>query len=129
MKVFLSWSGDRSRAVAQALREWLPYVIQAVSPWLSTVHVQVGARWSNELAFQLEEARIGIICLTPENLSAPWILYEAGALSRALKPAWVCPYLFGFSPAELTGPWAQFQAVIANRDGTLALVNSINKTL
>ena len=30
MKVFLSWSGDRSKAVAEGLGAWLSKVIQAV---------------------------------------------------------------------------------------------------
>ena len=31
MKIFLSWSGPRSRAIAEALNDWLKRVIQAVS--------------------------------------------------------------------------------------------------
>jgi hypothetical protein len=27
-KIFLTWSGERSAAIAKALREWLPLVIQ-----------------------------------------------------------------------------------------------------
>src|SRR5262245_61855036 len=129
MKVFLSWSGDRSQMVARALRDWMPNVIQAVSPWLSSSDIQIGARWANELALQLEESRFGIICLTPENLAAPWLLYEAGALSKALESAFVCPYLFGFSPAEMTGPFLQFQATTATNDGTHMLVRTLNRAL
>jgi len=129
MKVFLSWSGERSKQVAAALRDWLPNVLQAVSPWLSSSDIQIGARWANELDLQLQESRVGIICLTPENLAAPWLLYEAGALSKALESAFVCPYLFDFQPSELTGPLVQFQATTATRDGTLALVRMLNRAL
>jgi hypothetical protein len=82
MKVFISWSGERSRAVAEALREWLPNVIQTVNLWVSLADIEKGARWSTDITAQLEECSVGLICLTPENLSAPWLLFEAGALSK-----------------------------------------------
>lgn len=129
MKVFLSWSGERSHLIAQALRDWLPNVIQALDPWLSSSDIKLGMRWASELQLQLEQSRFGIICLTPENLSAPWILYEAGALSKSLESAFVCPYLFGFSPSELHGPLIQFQATTATKDGTRSLIYTLNRAL
>ncbi len=85
MKVFISWSGERSKAVAQAWHDWLPNVIQAVEPWMSETDIAKGARWGMDMARELDETRVGIICLTPENLNAPWILFEAGALSKTLE--------------------------------------------
>jgi predicted nucleotide-binding protein len=129
MKVFLSWSGERSLAVATALREWLPDVLQAVQPWLSATDIQAGARWASELELQLQESRVGIICLTPENVMAPWLLFEAGALSRSIGAAYVVPYLFGFSPSELRGPLVYFQAIQATHEGTWSLVHTLNRAL
>src|SRR5258707_599889 len=42
MRVFLSWSGERSAAVAAAFPEWLPNVIQAVQPWMSASDIEQG---------------------------------------------------------------------------------------
>ena len=60
MKVFLSWSGDRSKAVAEELGSWLARVIQAVEPWISS-GMEKGVRWQGEVADRLEEAKIGIV--------------------------------------------------------------------
>ena len=109
MKIFLSWSGDRSGAVAAAFREWLPNVIQALQPWLSSANIDQGTRWSSEVAAQLQETRVGIICLTPENISAPWLLFESGALSKTLAQTHVCTYLIGLEPTDLGWPLAMFQ--------------------
>jgi hypothetical protein len=129
LEVFISWSGHASKAVAEALRDWLRNVIQAVRPWMSTSDIDKGARWSSEIAHHLETSRVGIICVTPDNLTAPWLLFEAGALSKTLEHTYVCPYLFGFESRDLTGPLAQFQATRAAKADTKRLVQTINRAL
>lgn len=127
--VFISWSGKASRAVAEALRDWLPSVIQAVDPWLSSEDIEKGARWSSEISGRLKETRIGIICLAPGNLEAPWVLFEAGALSKTVEDAFVCPYLFHVDQAEVKGPLAQFQLTKAEKEDTRKLLTTINRAL
>lgn len=129
MKVFISWSGKRSQALANMLRDWLPNVIQAIKPWMSDVDIDKGSRWSKDIALQLEESKVGIICLTPENLEAPWILFEAGALSKSLEKTYVCPFLFKIDPSDIKGPLVQFQATKANKNDTQKLLHTINQAL
>ena len=129
MEVFISWSGERSREIANGLRDWLPNVIQAVKPWMSAADIDKGTRWSSDIAVQLEEAKVGIICLTPENLEAQWILFEAGALSKTLEKTYVCPYLFQVEPTDVKGPLVQFQHTKAIKDDTRKLLHTINKAL
>jgi hypothetical protein len=95
MKVFISWSGERSRAIAEVLKGWLPSVLQAVKPYFSPEDVVKGSRWSTEIAKELEASRIALLVVTPENQEAPWLLFEAGALSKNLDRARVIPLLFG----------------------------------
>jgi hypothetical protein len=129
MRVFVSWSGDRSRAIAEILRDWLPYVLPSAEPWMSSTDIERGSRWSLEISEQLDKANIGIICLTPENLEAPWILFEAGALSKALSRTLVCTYLFQVGPTDIKGPLSQFQASLATREDTKKLLASMNRAL
>ncbi len=129
MNVFLSWSGDRGRLLAEALRVWLPDVLQNITPWVSSEDIDPGLRWSAEIAHQLQETRFGIICITPESIRAPWLLFESGALAKTVASAHVCPYLFEVASNELRDPLAQFDAVCTDEQGTLKLVRSLNRAL
>ena len=127
MDVFISWSGERSRAAAEALREWLPMVINAIEPWLSSADIDKGSRWATELSVRMEVSKAGIICLTPSNLRAEWVLFEAGALSKTITNTFVCPFLIDLKPTDLRGPLAQFQAVRAtNKKEVLELIKTLN---
>lgn len=129
--IFISWSGRRSQWIADALRGWLPLVIQAAKPWMSDTDVQKGSRGLHEIARALEGIKLGISCLTPENLAAPWILYEAGALSKALDDEtrlWT--YLLGgLSFQDIKPPLGMFQATKAEREETRKLIHSINAAI
>jgi hypothetical protein len=124
--VFISWSGAVSEAIATALAGWLPRVIQAVRPWVSTQDLQKGQRWAEEISAKLEEATFGIFCLTPDNLDSPWLLFEAGAISKLRKESRVCTYLLNVRPNDIRWPLAMFQATETTRKSTFGLVQSIN---
>lgn len=126
MKVFISWSGDVSRELAEVLRDWLPQVVQAAKPYFTPNDVEKGARWSQEIASELETSHVGILCLTRENVESPWLLFEAGALSKSLDKARVCPMLFGISNAEVSGPLRQFQTTSFQKTELKKLVALIN---
>lgn len=129
MKVFISWSGDKSKKLAEVINEWLPSVIQAVQPYFTPDDIEKGKRWAKEISEELEEAKVGIICLTRSNIQAPWIMFEAGALAKSIKDSYVIPILFDFTPTELQGPLVQFQAVKFNKSDFLKLLKTINKAL
>jgi hypothetical protein len=127
--VFLSWSGDSSKSAAQALHTWLPTVIQNVRPYMSAENIDKGERWSIDIAKQLEETNYGIICMTPENIDAPWVLFEAGALSKSIKRSRVSPLLFSLSPSEFTkSPLLQFQLTMFKKDDFYKLLQSVNNS-
>ncbi|HZR20038.1 MAG TPA: toll/interleukin-1 receptor domain-containing protein, partial [Verrucomicrobiae bacterium] len=129
MKLFLSWSGELSHKIALALKGWLPSVIQSLKPYVSSEDIQKGARWSQDVEKELAESRFGIICLTPDNLAAPWIHFEAGALSKAIPNAStaVCPLLFNLRQSDVPGPLEQFQNVRNEKGDIFKLMSSINR--
>jgi hypothetical protein len=127
MKVFISWSGERSHKVALVFRDILPLILQYLVPYVSSEDINKGARWSAEIGTELAVSNFGIVCITKENLSAPWINFEAGALSKSLDKSLVFPFLFDLSRSEVTdGPITQFQSTINEKDDFLKLLKSIN---
>ncbi|APG27273.1 hypothetical protein A7E78_05105 [Syntrophotalea acetylenivorans] len=125
MKVFLSWSGQRARALAEVLRDWLPEVLQAVQPWLSPEDIPLGPHWASEIAHRLENADAGIICLTQENVHPRWLRFEAEALSSSLT-APLSIYALDLIPADIGGPLSPFQCAIAKKESTYRLIDSLN---
>ena len=127
MKIFVSWSGERSQALALALRDWLPLVLHYVEPWLSTSDIKSGDRWGSEIAKELQASNFGIICVTKDNLEAPWLLFEAGALAKSMEDGRVIPLRLDVEVSDISGPLTQFQSEKADEDGINRLVTSLNK--
>ena len=129
LNIFISWSGERSRAIAEFLTHWLRKVIQISKPWMSDFDIEKGKRWSEEIGKKLLSHNIGIICVTPENYKASWLVFEAGALSKSLGDSKICPLLFGMSPSELSGPLTQFQATIVEKKDIFKLIKTLNSEI
>jgi hypothetical protein len=108
MKVFISWSGELSKKVAEAFREWLPNVIQQLEPFLSSGDIGAGTDWNNVLRQELDQTSYGIICLTKENWQKPWINFEAGSLSKSIVKSRCMTFLIDIMQKDITGPLAQF---------------------
>ncbi len=126
MKLFLSWSGPVSHKIATILRDWLPMVLQSVDPYVSSEDIDKGTRWSTDIAKELEESRYGVICVTHQNVKAPWINFEAGALSKTIDRSNVAPFLFNIKKSEIDGPLVQFQLTIYEKEDVKKLISSIN---
>lgn len=129
MKVFISWSGHRSRAVAELLDDWIQCVLQAIRPWMSSKDIDRGSLWFSEITDQLKDTTIGIVCLTKDNLDSPWILFESGALAKGLSSSRVCTFLIDIETTDVSNPLAQFNHTLPNKEGLFELVRTLNSTL
>lgn len=101
--------------------------MQAVEPWIST-HIDKGLVWDNEISRNLNESRIGILCLTSDNLDSTYLHYEAGAISN-VENAIVCTFLFDIESIDIKQPLSRFQNTRNNEADILALLRTINSKL
>lgn len=125
----MSWSGDRSKQIAEMLSDWLCCVIQATKPWISTRDLDRGSLWFGEINDQLKDTSVGIICLTQENKNRPWVLFEAGALAKGLSSSRVCTFLIDLEPQDIEDPLAQFNHTFPDKASMLGLVKTLNNSL
>jgi hypothetical protein len=129
MDIFISWSGEKSRAIAEAIREWLPKIMNSVKPWMSQTDISKGSRWDPDITRNLGTAKAGIFCLTPSNLKSESILFEAGAISKSVNESRVYTLLAGVEIADLKWPLAQFQATSLQKNDIKKMLCDINKDL
>ena len=127
--IFFSWSGEPSQEVAKALRKWMPKMIQAIKPFLSSEDIRSGDDWFRKLSEVLDECQFGIFCLTRANLVAPWVQYEAGAIAKHLNGARVVPLLIDVDKKDVQRPLGGFQMRTTSREDMLRLVVDINAAL
>ena len=128
MDIFLSWHGQKSHALAEILRGWLPTVLPYARPWLSSEDIGKGKPWDPALAKRLEATSHAIVCVTaPQVARAPWVNFEAGAVSKYVDHARVSPLLVGVSPEDIGGlPLSRFQCTRFNKGDVGRLLRSIN---
>lgn len=129
MHVFISWSGEPSKSLAEAIREWLPTMLQDVEPYFTPADIEKGAKWDNEISKHLEQSKFCIIALTRESLNSNWIMFEAGAISRSVEKARICTILFAIEATDLPGPLASFQWTKFTKEDIYKLVKTINSNL
>jgi len=128
MEIFICWSGPVSKKVAELIYNWLQNMFHVVKPWLSEYDIDKGDHWNDVLDSKLQNSNFGLVCLTPDNLNNPWVLYETGSISKSLKGrTWTL--LYRLKPADIKGPLSRFQHTVAEKNDILQLVQSINHIL
>lgn len=115
-----------------------------MNPFLSSTDIRSGSRWYEEIAKELGQSRFGIVCLTPDNLEAAWILFEAGALAKtsaeiqkeltergkAASKNYLCPYLIGgLKESDIKPPLSQYHWRESTETSTLELFQDINSII
>jgi len=129
MKVFISWSGDASRAAARAIGQSVADVFTGVEPWISAVNIQAGQQWFAELMKALEDSQFAIVCVTKRSLSAPWIMFESGAVSAKFGSPRLVPLMLDCVVQDLVDPLARFNGVLFDKDSVRELFASINSSV
>ncbi|WP_157180400.1 MULTISPECIES: toll/interleukin-1 receptor domain-containing protein [Protofrankia] len=127
MKIFISWSGDTSKQIAEIFRDWLPILIHEIDVFVSSQDIGGGTRALDVLADELDATSYGLIVTTKATQSAPWINFESGALAKHVAKSRVVPILIDLGVSDLKNPLAQFQAIDSRQsDAMVKLVREIN---
>jgi hypothetical protein len=78
---------------------------------VSSEDISKGAQWLVTITDQLRDTSEGIVCVTPSNVEAPWLNYEAGALAKTTGQTAVRTVLLGLTAGDLPAgaPLSNFQ--------------------
>lgn len=126
MKIFISWSGKKSKEMSAILNNWLPLIFPHANIFISS-EIEKGANFLEVILTALKESSIGIFLLTKGNTAAPWIQFEAGAFASKGVHARICPlYVDDDIEIEDTGPLRFYQGSLINESDIFKLLSSIN---
>ena len=128
MKVCVSWSGELSCQIAEVLKKWIPCIIQSVEVFFSPEDIEKGDNWDKTISNELSQCNYGIICLTSDNTTAPWINFEAGAIAKSLDSR-ITALMVNIKPSDIKGPLSRYQATKFEKNDFFQLISAINKAL
>lgn len=115
MQVFISWSGEQTKALGHSLKEFIDTTFAGhVQSFLSDANIAPGERFNDVINDNLGSSTIGILLLTRANMTEPWILFEAGALAGKTGRGSVVPLLVDLDRGDLRPPLSQFNNVIGS---------------
>ncbi|HUV65967.1 MAG TPA: hypothetical protein VMW24_18880 [Sedimentisphaerales bacterium] len=96
---------------------------------MSEQNICKGERWFQTLIEALNDARACVICLTRDNVLAPWIHFESGVIA-GLRSARIWPFLVGLRPSDVEKtPLAGFQCTVSEKSDVRRLALSVNSAL
>lgn len=116
MKIFLSWSGPRSKELAELFHSWLPSVLESAQPFFSP-NIPKGSKGIADINDALLDCDFGIVIVTKQNAKAPWIQYESGMLASKGTRKVAVVILDKFVELDDLGPLGQFQFTKIDGDG------------
>ncbi len=125
MKVFISWSGDRSKHYAAALKDLLESCFHSIDVFFSEEDIPKGDNWSKTILENLSASDYCLICATKESLNSPWINFEAGAMVN--NDAKVSAILFDLKNEDLKGPLSLFESTKLEEQDFERLMKNINE--
>lgn len=127
-EVFISWSGEHSKAIASHLKMTLEGIFEneTFSAFMSEKDIESGSEWFNTIKAHLIDSRCAIIVLTKENISAPWILFESGAMAVNYEEKRVIPLLFDVNIEE-NSPLSHYNHIRLSEDGFEKMIFDIKE--
>ena len=125
MKIFISWSGERGAKIGHVFNKYTRYIIPDSEIFYSP-DIDRGIRWFEEISKQLDEADVGIVCLTRDNLDSHWMLFESGALAKKMEKSRLCTFLFDLKPSDVKDPLALFNHTKNTKKGIKKLYQTLD---
>lgn len=107
--IFISWSKEESKNIANALKDVIEYAFDSVEVFVSDRDIEYGSRSMEVIAKALARSVLALIIITPDNFDSKWLHYEAGAIARDHQKNHVIPLVVGMEIDSVNGPLAQFQ--------------------
>ena len=123
MIIFLSWSKEQSKKYAELFKKFFPHWIQTSQPWFSETDINKGVLSFTDILKNIEQADIGVIFITKENMDEPWLNYESALLASKEKK--ICPVLIDIDFSDVKGPLKQYQGTKIEKEDLKKLIFTI----